>query len=158
MSLPVLEAPLLRELELMRAVNKTLEKDDCLSWHQFCNAECCRQWSLKDEGQDLSQQKIRIFGLFLPDIIRYYELHGAKYRKPWLYIPTKNAKRHNGRIFILNRCKALTKDNRCSLHGQPSKPKVCQELNYDNVVAGKFYGGAKITPRCKYQFVKEDSL
>lgn len=157
MSLPVLDAPLLHELNLMREVNKTLEKDDCLSWHQFCHSECCSTFSIKDEGQDLSQRTIRIFGNALPDIIRYYELHGAKYRMPWLYIPTKNAVRRNGRIYILNRCKALTEDNKCKFHGTSAKPKVCCELNFTSVKNGSRYGGATVTPHCKYIFAKEDS-
>lgn len=128
----------------------------CTDWLHHCGAECCTGFSIEDKGQNLKLQKIRYFGNAMPDMIRYYELHNCKYRMPYLYIPTKNAKRHNGRIYIMERCKALTAGGMCSLHNS-GKPKVCRELTLDKIKEGRVYGGGQITPRCvfKYQLLKE---
>ena len=151
MSLPIWQAPTAEEDAMMREEAKMVNGLDCQKWHRYCNSECCRMYSFPDKDYDLTQKTIRIFGSASPDIIWYYQLHGCTYRMPWLYVPTKHARRENGRIYIMQNCRKLTKEGKCS--GHPSqKPKVCRELTIENVEKGKFYGGAQITPHCLLRF------
>lgn len=155
MSLPILTEPDEQELAILREDAKTA--DGCLDWHKHCAAECCKQFSLKDDPKyDLSEKYIRMFGNALPDLIWYYELHGCKYRTPHLYIPTRNARRHNGRIFFLERCKFLTDDMKCK--GHPNrKPKVCRDFNPENIREHKERAGSTMTPRCLFRFKLEET-
>lgn len=153
MKLPMFHEPTPEEDAQMRNDAKVL--NDCVSWNKHCKSECCKGFSIEDKGQDLTLQKFRIFGSAMPDMIRYYELHNAKYRMPYLYIPTRNAYRKNGRIWIMETCKALLPDGKCKFHGTLAKPRVCRELNMENIQKGVRYGGGTITDNCLFRFKQE---
>jgi hypothetical protein len=145
--LPILEQPSAGELSEMQEAAKTVDADDCITWHKFCRAECCSQMSFPDAGQDLTKPTVILNGLVPPDKVRYYELHNCTYRTMRLSIPTRNARRHGGRIYILERCQYLTKENKCAHHGTNKQPRVCRELTSKNVPKA-----ASVTSRCRFRF------
>lgn len=145
--LPMFIQPTAEQEVEMRAAAKLSDADDCLSWHKFCQAQCCSQFSFPDEGQDLTKTTVILEGLVPADKVRYYELHNCTYRTMRLSIPTRKAVRSNGRIYILERCKFLTDDNKCKHHGTNRQPRVCRELTSKNVPKA-----ASVTPFCRFRF------
>lgn len=155
MSLPILEEPEPLEHERLLAAAKNTADDDCLSFHQYCGAECCSRFSFPDDGQDLSAKYLFFVQRLSPDHMRYYELHGAKYAHGRLRVPTRQAVRYDGLIVFRERCDFLTDDNRCRFHSTNKQPRVCRELTMSRVREKSTHSGMTLTPRCLFKFKME---
>jgi len=87
---------------------------NCIDNLHKCNAQCCKQ--LKFDFRHLTKNQIH-----------YYETHGCKVSRmldrSWV-------------ITVPMICPQL-KDNKCSLHGTPEKPQICQD--YGNQKTGILY-------------------
>lgn len=84
---------------------------DCLSNLEICKAGCCK--SVIFYTPDLKNEELK-----------FYEECGCKVGKfrgkqTYLVVPL--------------RCKALTEDNKCSIHDSPIRPRICQTLDYGNI-------------------------
>ena len=106
------------------------EPKTCLTQLPKCQARCCKviTFDVKNPTQD---------------ILYYYRLHGCE---------TIRRDRSIYRIVVPLRCNALTDDLRCSLHGTPEKPQVCNRLN--EKTADQYH----ITPNCIFSDKKEAKL
>lgn len=135
--------------------SRGIEKDDCLSWHKHCNAECCRMFLIPDNGCDLSKPEIHIQMFLTADQQWYYSLHGARYAHGILRIPTKNCRREGKHIVVHRDCDYLLPDLRCKGHPH-SKPLICSQFTYDRVVDGTAKG--TLTKNClfKYKMLSEE--
>jgi hypothetical protein len=153
MSLPLLATVPDDELDEWRADAK--DKTSCLQWLHRCNAACCSQFSIVDDGQDLSKKFIVIRGGAVPSMLKYYELHNCTYRFPIMQIPTRKAVRKDGRIYILERCKYL-KEGKCIAHGTNRQPAVCRDFNLQAVLDNKVTFGARTIDVCLFRFKKEE--
>ena len=78
---------------------------DCLGNLHKCKASCCKTISFV-LNVNLSQ-----------DQVKYYEYHGCVVSK---------IKHGTWRIIVPVKCKMLTYDYKCKLHGTPDKPAVCR--------------------------------
>jgi hypothetical protein len=72
----------------------------CLENLKICKGECCRYF---------------VFNVELTDDLRnYYNLH-------------ENTKAVGNQVFILNKCKHLSKAGKCKIYNSPKKPKICSK-------------------------------
>ena len=80
---------------------------DCLSNLGVCKASCCTSISFTVKN-------------LTPDLKKYYEYHGCtvinQFRKGW-------------KVVVPAKCKHLTDDYKCGVHGTKEKPDVCNNLN-----------------------------
>lgn len=110
--------------EIYNAISKC---DNCLCWHKFCNAECCRQFRWKVRTP---QKKGNILAMEINDLdmLRYYKLHGCEIIGNQAIVRLNKFKQDGEHIIIYKKCRAL-KNNLCSFHNKKSQPKICKYPN-----------------------------
>jgi hypothetical protein len=129
--------------------------DECVDWLTHCEAECCcgfRVWLRPDSDVIRERGEVRLRKRTIdPDMLRYYELHGARYDGDSLVLPEACCDFHaDGRLEVQMRCSALQQDYLCSLH--PSgKPRMCQDFTWETAKSGRCW----LTPRCLYGYKLE---
>jgi hypothetical protein len=103
------------------------EENPCIANLSVCEASCCKWMSFEVKTHPKS---------LLED---YYKKHGCivdriDRSRAWIRVPS--------------RCKQLTDEDKCALHGLESKPVLCTRLNKETAQSGYY-----LTPGCIY---KED--
>jgi len=124
--------------------------DNCLCWHDVCNAECCRIAILNIPPALLPTKgkwlKVR-YPLFV-DSRWYFRMRGVKHTHGFLKYPLEKCKVEDGRIIYHQDCSAL-KGNLCS--GHPSyKPQPCKKLTMNYVRKGG--KDIYLTPNCLFRY------
>ena len=130
-------------------------QDDCLSWHKYCDAECCKNVTI---SSDLVIEKdgfycFRIVPSF--DMAWYFKLHGIIYIHGNIKVPKEYCIIEGKKIRYHRRCSYLDDNNRCIGHPD-RKPKICQQMILENVKKG-CTGAGEVTSNCvyRYQLIKE---
>jgi hypothetical protein len=137
--------------------NKRIEEarkcDNCLDWHKYCDAECCKQVTLPIRPKILERKGAHIG---IPNKLNmndrwYYALHGAKMIHERLLFEKKYCKVVDGVVIYFKKCDLLDENNLCKGHPN-NKPKVCQKLNeYMSKLKNK---SVVITPNCLFKYKK----
>ena len=83
----------------------------CLGHLDKCMAGCCRFFVFNVEMTE--------------DLENYYNLHEGIIAK-------------DGKIFVMNKCKALGDDCKCKLYGKKERPKICSQ-GYTKQKEGVFF-------------------
>jgi hypothetical protein len=73
---------------------------NCLENLKICKGECCKYFVFTVELTE--------------DLRNYYNMH-------------ENVHAIGNQVFILNKCKNLTKSGKCKIYGSIKRPKICQE-------------------------------
>ena len=142
--------------EEKQRIEDAMSCDNCLCWHKYCKAECCKliylnidKSRLKEKGKYLNIKKI-----ISTDDKKYYTLHGVKYAHGLLRFPKEYITELQGTIVYYRWCDYLNKDLTCK--GYPNnRPQMCKDYNEEDLT-GK--GKSKMTSNCLYrykQMVKE---
>lgn len=102
------------------------EEKSCITNLGVCEASCCKVLSFQ----------VRTF----PNspLTDYYLKHGCK---------VDRINREYAFVRVPMKCPQLTSDNLCGLHGKPSKPVMCQDLNEKTAQKGGYY----LTEGCIYK-------
>ncbi|MBI5230779.1 MAG: hypothetical protein HY876_01295 [Coriobacteriales bacterium] len=135
-----------------RLLPESARCDDCPQWLVHCEAECCGGFNIRlepdsDVVREHGQVRLRMRNID-PDVLRYYELHGAWYEVDTLVIPEENCTFHPDlRLEVKMTCSALRHDHLCALHTD-GKPEVCSGLTLETASSGGYW----ITPRCLYAY------
>lgn len=137
-------------------IEKARTCDNCLCWHEICNAECCKAVKINLPPAALSRKgkwlKVRK-PLFI-DSRWYFRMKGVKHSHGILKFPLEKCVAEGDHIVYYQTCSAL-KDNLCT--GHPDyKPQTCKKLTM-----GYVRKGAKdmyVTPNClfKYKLMGEE--
>lgn len=130
--------------------------DDCVCWHKYCKAECCKMIDLNIDPVklNLSGEYVRIkSGLLAPSDQWYYRLHGVQYNRGVLSFKKKNITMIGKRIVYFYVCDYLDENNLCKGHPD-KKPEICRVLNEETATKSemRFF----ITDNClfKYKMMK----
>lgn len=133
-------------------IEAAMECNNCLCWHKYCNAECCRIIYVNTEPDRLKKKGkyINIRALVSKDDAWYYKLHGVKYAHGLLRFPKEHLINIDGTIVHYRKCDYLQDDLKCK--GYPdNRPKLCKDFTEkDFTVNGK----AQMTPNCLYKYKK----
>lgn len=140
----------------MKLTLKELDKESCLSWHKFCGAECCKEFSLylpKGNPREWVKGRLLKVGLegLSSDYKRYLLLHGALLGDDCLAFKLKDFKKKGHHITIYSRCRALNSDLRCGIY--PDRPFVCRKVNDVDIRSG--LDGVYLTNNCLFKRKKE---
>jgi len=125
----------------------------CGSHLKICKAECCKMYTLVfPKGFKFprieKKMAIKIDLEGQPDRIRYYELHGATYKRGLLKMRVDDYSIKNNILIVKNRCEGLTDDLKCKYHGTDKQPIICHTPNARESVG---LVGVEVTPNCLYK-------
>ena len=132
--------------------------DDCLSWLEHCQAECCRGFAFSltpDCDVVSSDAMIRVHAPLRPDTVRYYELHGAlvDVEAEVVVVPRAKCTVSSGRLMVMMPCSALDGDCLCRLH-DGGQPDVCSGFTWETARSGRWV----VTPKCLFAYRMKDSM
>ena len=132
--------------------------NNCVEWHEQCNAECCKTIFLNISPDELDTTKsyIEVLKVCTKDMKWYYKLRGVQYIHGVLRFPKKYCNIVGNRIIYVRRCMMLDEDNLCSGHPD-NKPELCKYLTLETSVDSK---GCEVTPNClfKYKVQEEENV
>lgn len=123
---------------------------DCLGWHKYCKAECCKNVSLGKETFLLNLPgnflKLKMKRKLTPSEIWYYSLRDVLYRGGFLRFKKERIKLISGEMFYQYTCKKL-KGNFCT--GHPNhKPEICRDFVLETCHAK----GCVLTENCLFKY------
>lgn len=115
-----------------------------------CKAECCSEFRLKtDMRQHLKKGDVIRIQNTDDDLELYYNLHGCKSDKDYVYIVIKAFRRIGRFVYVEARCSLLTDDLLCKGHnGEVKRPKLC---DYPNIKEGSGGKSIYITNNCLFE-------
>lgn len=128
------------------------ECNNCLCHLKICKAECCKRFSFNITEQNKKLiQKNKVVRFTVPmlnaDLSHYFKLHGCKIVGGDILVHCHNYNILEDKIIFNHRCLALTKQNKCSLQGLDSQPRICAYPN----IRGETHNQVVVTPRCLYR-------
>lgn len=129
--------------------------NDCADHLSICQAECCKEFTLRDypfKKELVKGMIIRFYKACNKQGIRYYKLHGCNYAHGTISFALKEWAIRGKDLIIKNVCEGLTDDLQCKYHGTNKQPTMCQKPNakeHDNLI------DIDIVPKCKYYEVKK---
>lgn len=130
--------------------------NDCLGWHKYCKAECCKLVFLNISLEHFNQHKnfVYVHKVLDRDKKRYYQLRGVVYMHGILKFPKEYCFYTGNKIIYARPCDLL--DGFLCKEHPSKKPKFCQDLNLENL--GKENNNFEVTDNClfKYKEVIED--
>ncbi len=126
-------------------LNVLNNQPDCVSNLRICNASCCRTLSFRVQVTGGKIHDRFIFATLTEDKKHYFELHNCKVKKLpdrsyEVFLPKRitstdykysEIKETSTVVEVPVICSALTKDNKCSLHGTKEKPNICTNLTHE---------------------------
>ena len=142
-------------------MNKQLREDmieeaktcaDCLRWHKWCQAECCKIAYLNINPKRL-KENTRFLDVFPGRKLSYSEIVYYKYRDvPYTHGVLRFRKYRismiGNDIVYIHSCSRL-KDNKCLDHPD-KKPKICRDFNAET--AKGIHAKYRTTPRCLFKY------
>jgi len=137
----------------MNRIEEAKKCKDCVGWHKYCKAECCRsvliglnENALITPGKYLSLKLNRVF---TASEIWYYSLRGVQHRSGYLKFKKEFIKVVDGQLVYDFPCSKLD-GNMCTGHPN-NKPKLCRDFLADNCLEKKYY----LTPNCLFKYKLE---
>ena len=136
----------LSEEEEQKRIKEAKEAKSCLDWHKYCNAECCKVFTLRRKDPNLRKRFIFMKTSLPPNRIWYYKLRGCELVRGVLKVPSKYCKYEEGVVYVHKACELL---EGCMCLGHPDKkPQLCKDLTEETV--GSF--GGYLTPNCLFRY------
>lgn len=134
---------------------KKEECHNCLTWHKYCDAECCRQFVFKvPKHTKIKRNQLLILNVICDNNDAfYYRLHGCIYNPGKLTIPVKKFKRYGEIVIFFNDCQWLTDTLKCKGHPDV-KPEACKSYDIENLDKTKCY----LTPNCRFKYILAQRL
>ena len=128
---------------------------DCVGWHKYCNAECCKTIFLNidprelDKGCNYFDVHVGKLGL---DEIRYYRYHDVAYLRGLLRFKKERIHVIGRKVVYLWACNRLN-GNLCIDHPD-KKPELCKLLTAETAkVAHKEF---RLTPNCLFKYKSKE--
>ena len=132
---------------------------DCVHWHKYCNAECCRTILLNIDPKEL--EKGGIYFTTRPDKLThseviYYRNHDVQYIRGLLRFRKDRIEVIGKKVLYFHDCSRL--DGNMCLDHPDKKPELCKFLTSET--AQMMDRGFTLTPNCMFKYksreVKED--
>lgn len=125
--------------------------NDCLCWHKYCKAECCKM--IFFDGVDPKELNDKSNYIIVKKIVTwdehiYYSLHGIQCLRNSLRIPKQHCVVINGRVVYVRACDLLDENNLCIGHPE-HKPLICQKLTAETAYKNK---GIIVTDNCLFRY------
>lgn len=142
----------------MKLSIKELNKENCLTWHKNCQAECCKTMKLTlPEGNPRDWYRGNTITIptknLNQDMRRYLELHGARRTSDGNHVlKLGRVERKGHSLLVHNTCQALQKDFTCGIY--PDRPMLCRKINDEDIRSNNL-SGVFLTPNCLYKKKQE---
>jgi len=129
---------------------------DCTEWLHRCNSECCKVYRIH-VGKYFNPDVLKTTNKYLKcdfdkpktkDEKNYFKWHGAIVRRNDMLVRIKDITLEGENLVINRVCAQLNEKGLCSVHGTKKKPKMCNELDENNLNNKKF----NVTPNCLYKY------
>jgi len=123
---------------------------NCLQWHHYCKAECCKIVFLKIDLDELKKSgkyiSIKVKQPFTD--WRYYSLRDVEYLRGLLRFKKERIVVVGRKVMYIHPCKLL-KNNLCEGHPD-KKPELCKLLTLET---SKLLGqGFELTDNCLFKY------
>ena len=127
---------------------------DCLGWHKYCKAECCKIISLGIDHEVLNQTDspyiiLKIGKQLCPSDQYYYRLRDVRYTRGTLRFQKDRIHVFGRKVFYIHPCKCLDENNLCTIHST-SKPKLCKVLTLET--AHENNNSFVVTDNCLFKY------
>ena len=141
----------------MNLVEEAKKCTSCLEWHKYCNAECCKQITIKQSPFCLriKDKYVSVVKNLSMNDRWYYSLHGVKIVHGRLLFEKKYCKPKGEYILYFKPCELLDENNMCKGHPD-KKPDICKYLTEQT--AKNVKKGVTLTKNClfKYKLMEGD--
>ncbi len=131
---------------------KATSCEDCLGWHKYCNAECCRSIYLNIKISELDKGSRYVTlnpgkRLGLSDI-QYYRFHDVEYIRGLLRFKKDRIVVIGRKVMYIHNCSRL--DGNMCLNHPDKKPELCNVLTLDTAkLPGQPF---KTTSNCLFKY------
>lgn len=111
--------------------------DNCLCWHKYCKAECCKMIFINISLGEFQRQMetaepYLIFNKpLLPNDRWYFKLHNVSYLHGIMKFKKERCTIIDGRVVYVYKCDLLDEDMKCKAHPD-NKPNICKALTLES--------------------------